>query len=78
MNSENTCHSFHDLGGFRNGRDPEGILKRVGYTIHKILDIRKFSAKWVHKFQNVDMKHDQGLATQATVDQFLHDNCGTS
>jgi hypothetical protein len=35
--------------------------ERVGYIIHKILDMRKLSAKWIPKCLNAD-KHDLVLA----------------
>jgi hypothetical protein len=33
--------------------------ERVGYITHEILDMRKFSAKWVLKCLNVAQKHDR-------------------
>jgi hypothetical protein len=36
------------------------IPRKIGHIIHKILDIRKLSAKWVPKCLNPDQKHDRG------------------
>jgi hypothetical protein len=50
--------------------------ERVGCIIHKILDMRKLSAKWVPKCLNADQKHDRVLASQAILDQFRRDPVG--
>jgi hypothetical protein len=50
--------------------------ERVGCVIHKILDMRKLSGKWVPKCLNVDQKGDRVLASQAILDQFRQDPAG--
>jgi hypothetical protein len=44
--------------------------EKVCYIIHKILDIRKLSAKWVPKYLNANQKCDWVLASQAILDQY--------
>jgi transposase len=47
--------------------------EKVGYIIHKILDMRKLSAKWVPKCLNVHQKHVRVLASQDILDRFWWD-----
>jgi hypothetical protein len=44
--------------------------------MHKILDMRKLSAKWIPKFLNDDQKRDGVLASQAILDRFRSDPVG--
>jgi transposase len=50
--------------------------ERVGYTIHEILDMRKFSAKWVPRCLNADQKCDRVLVSQDILDRFRWDPVG--
>jgi hypothetical protein len=47
--------------------------ERVGYSVRKVLDMRKLSAKWVPKCLTVDQKRDWVLASQVILDQFWWD-----
>jgi hypothetical protein len=66
-------HSLHDLGQSKKikkegNRDPGYIPTKsrlLGYTIHKILDMKKLSAKWIPKCPNPNQKHDRMLAVKA-------------
>jgi hypothetical protein len=75
-------HSFHDPGQSRvytkKIEEPFAISReREGYTIiHKILDIRKLSAKWVPKHLNADQKSDRVIASQVILDRFQLDPVG--